>query len=545
MKQKFLLLFTLVLIIPSLYSELQTIAQANVNLSVKTNDKDSYEKTLICYEDGYAFFKVSNDKLYGIQDLEGKEIVPIKYEDVYSIADRHFFQVRLNGCLGAYSCEGHCVVSPERGYSMVYPQEDEKKFYWIFKKDNKTGILDSRGKEVIPPLYNSVYLTSFYKDTNKRGPTYFFAKDKDYEYFFDMNGNLIAKEEYSNTILGEKRGGIWAKMDKDKCLINGKEIDYNDNTKFDYTFYDDFLSGNNNRKFPIKVSLFGQNSQLYLLEKGNKFGLINIKGGKIAPIEFDKFEPAGSGYLRYKLNGFWGLMNYQGKVLIDTNRGYTSIGDFKSFNKRFSYTMNGYKGECDATGRQISKIKVASSSSSSSSSSSMKSISDKAPQKYNDVLAFDLKGNVKSCEVIEVNALDAIKFLAGDLSKITGSTTNRYSFKSNGQYIPNEGEKIIYEGNILRKIKTGSDEMEYIYNNGRLQNKNFVGEFFGMPAISMIIFTYDRNGMIIKKEFCTGSKTIVTTYSDYKFDSKGNWIKRKCKTNDGLPTGEARIINYY
>ena len=128
------------------------------------------------------------------------------------------------------------------------------------------------------------------------------------------------------------------------------------------------------------ISIFKNNVTVcYKVSKNGRYGLIGKDGNTIVPCEMEALESAGTGYLRYKLNGFWGLMNYQGKIIIDTNRGYTSIGDFKSFNKRFAYTMTGYKGECDATGRQISKIKVetpkqntsvVSSSSSSSSSSS-------------------------------------------------------------------------------------------------------------------------------------------------------------------------------
>gem|GEM_PF-3620366 len=65
-----------------------------------------------------------------------------------------------------------------------------------------------------------------------------------------------------------------------------------------------------------------------------------------------------------------------------TDRGYTSIGDFVTFTKRFPYTMTGYKGECDINGRQISKIQVESPqkntsvASSKSSSNSDKSSSD-------------------------------------------------------------------------------------------------------------------------------------------------------------------------
>ena len=129
--------------------------------------------------------------------------------------------------------------------------------------------------------------------------------------------------------------------------------------------------------FSSVVAMYYGSTKYYKVSKDSRYGLTDSYGKQVIPIEMDALESAGTGYLKYKLNGFWGLMNYQGKILIDTDRGYTSIGDYKSFSKRFAYTMSGYKGECDAAGRQISKIKVetpkqqtASSSSSSSSSNS-------------------------------------------------------------------------------------------------------------------------------------------------------------------------------
>lgn len=119
-------------------------------------------------------------------------------------------------------------------------------------------------------------------------------------------------------------------------------------------------------------------SYLIKVKKNNLYGLLSVEGKVIVPTELEALATAGEGFLKYKLNGFWGVMNYSGKIIIDTDRGYTSIGDFVTFTKRFPYTMLGYKGECDVTGKQISKIKVetpqqtttASSSSNSSSSSS-------------------------------------------------------------------------------------------------------------------------------------------------------------------------------
>ena len=63
--------------------------------------------------------------------------------------------------------------------------------------------------------------------------------------------------------------------------------------------------------------------------------------------------------IKFKINDCWGLMNFTGKIIIPSSRGYTSIGSYLKSQKTFPYTMYGYKGECDAvTGRQLSKIKV-------------------------------------------------------------------------------------------------------------------------------------------------------------------------------------------
>ena len=123
--------------------------------------------------------------------------------------------------------------------------------------------------------------------------------------------------------------------------------------------------------------------------------------------------------------------------------------------------------------------------------------------------------------------------------------TESYSFTSNGKYLPDEYEKVTYEGGLLKKIEIGTDKTEYIYKNGRLQNKNFFGDFWGMPVVSMYIYTYDDNGLIIEKVCKSTGGDLTTKYSNYELDSKGNWIKRIYRIGDGLPVGEFRKIIYY
>lgn len=100
------------------------------------------------------------------------------------------------------------------------------------------------------------------------------------------------------------------------------------------------------------------NAKYYKVSKNGRYGLTDKEGKVIVPAEMEVLEQAGAGYLRYKINGFYGVMNYSGKILIDTDRGYTKIGDYVSFTKRFPYEMDGYRGECNNLGVQVSKIKV-------------------------------------------------------------------------------------------------------------------------------------------------------------------------------------------
>ena len=113
-----------------------------------------------------------------------------------------------------------------------------------------------------------------------------------------------------------------------------------------------------NKQYTSISYLNNSSTKYYKVSKGGRYGLTDSEGREIVPCEMEALESAGTGYLKYKINGFWGVMNYAGKIIIDTDRGYTSIGNFLTFTKRFPYTMSGYKGECDATGRQISKIKI-------------------------------------------------------------------------------------------------------------------------------------------------------------------------------------------
>ena len=123
-----------------------------------------------------------------------------------------------------------------------------------------------------------------------------------------------------------------------------------------------------------KTIQFGE-SNFAIVEKNSRFGVYNMQSNsEIISPDFDGIEIIDENLIKYKLNGFWGVMTLNGREIIPTTRGYTDINYIKGL-KKYTYSMHGFKGECNSLGRQISKIAVPVNNSPSHSSKSSNSSS--------------------------------------------------------------------------------------------------------------------------------------------------------------------------
>lgn len=239
--------------------------------------------------------------------------------------------------------------------------------YYLVDEEGEKGLLSFNDKWVIP-------LGKEYSEINYAGGNYLKVKNNIGLAIIDFEGKVIlsADKKYKSISDYDSKSktfsftkiGLSGTCNAAGQVISTKKIPLTDSEIKQIGGYAN------------AVEIKNGSTKYYKVSKGGRYGLTNTYGKEIVPCEMEALESAGTGYLKYKINGFWGVMNYAGKILIGTDRGYTSIGNFVTFTKRFPYTMTGYKGECDINGQQISKIKVetpkqaAVSSSSSSSSSS-------------------------------------------------------------------------------------------------------------------------------------------------------------------------------
>lgn len=241
-----------------------------------------------------------------------------------------------------------------------YISNTDKSVYYIVGEYNKKGLIKN-GEWIIP-------LSNTYSEIIPIGSNFVKIKSNGYYGIMNLNGKEIVPINRHYTSIGNynSSNGTFTFSKKGftgVCNANGVEIS---TTKIMPTIDEIKTKGG----YTNVIAMTNGGNKYYKVSKSGHYGLTDAEGRVVVPVEMDALEDIGTGYLKFKLNGFWGVMNYAGNIIVDTSRGYTSIGNYISFTKRFPYTMTGYKGEFDLAGKEISRIKVETTNTSTASNSS-------------------------------------------------------------------------------------------------------------------------------------------------------------------------------
>ncbi len=121
-----------------------------------------------------------------------------------------------------------------------------------------------------------------------------------------------------------------------------------------------------------KITTVAINGANFTIKKvKDKYGLYSPNGTEIIPLECAELAHIGKTLFKFKTesDGFWGVINTNGKIVVPTTRGYTDIGKYSNLTKSISFKKIGYKGEFNLYGKQLSCIKTSTPSSTSGSSS--------------------------------------------------------------------------------------------------------------------------------------------------------------------------------
>ena len=246
-------------------------------IRLKNTSSDlAYEKSVLTYKSG--------DK-YGLMDFDGKTLTKPIYESIESISYREGeLLVKKDGKYGVININGYVMVKPE--YDEIisddyYDEEEEYKLsgYIVgIKHDDgiKYGYINYKGKLELKEQYNEISRVTKIQD---KSSVYLIAR-KDVQFGLLKNGKEILQYEYQN-------------------------IEYDDKTN------------------------------IFILEKTKKYGVSNLNGDIIIPVDNTEIEIKGI-YIYAKKGENKYVYNTDGQIVdIDFNK---TIID--TTNKNYKITIN-------------------------------------------------------------------------------------------------------------------------------------------------------------------------------------------------------------
>lgn len=310
------------IILETLYNEVNRITEIEGNdIYIITSNNGRYgvikngkeilknEYTEITFDQNNNLLIVEKEQAYGVVNLEGKNVIPIDYDNII-IGGRYIDALKEDNLI-IFDSKGTkldtdiisynpvtdnyaIVIGKDNTYNIVdkngknklgkdytyieYFKEDK----FIATKDGKTGIIDGEGKVIIELKYSAIQKIE--------GTDVLQAINSSNERTDIIDEEMKIHEGIENAHVAKKETYIKVYSEKDVKYYNlkGKETTYKD-------------------IYP--------NNKIYAEKKDGKWGLLNSKGETVVNYEYDMVTEQNGNVAGVKKDGKWQVVNIEGKLL--------------------------------------------------------------------------------------------------------------------------------------------------------------------------------------------------------------------------------------
>ena len=294
------------------------IVSENNKLGLYKNDK----KIIDCkyddieYNEETKLLRVRNNGKYGACNLDGKEIVPAENNDI-TFKGKRITAKKTNNTI-EYDLQGNEVKDSK--YKMILNTENPE-YSITVTKDNKYGVINSKGIEVVENKYSYLkYLSdnyfAIYSDENKIG-------------IIDENGAVILEPKYDVVQEIENSNLIQVSILENKLLEiyskeNMKQILSEENAQM-YQ-YDNYLKVVTENKLEyinfdgniISSKDIFKDNKVFPIIKDGKWGFEDANGNiKITQIYDNVLDFNKYGYASIQKDGLWGAIDKQGNIVVE------------------------------------------------------------------------------------------------------------------------------------------------------------------------------------------------------------------------------------
>lgn len=297
-----------------------------------------------------SYYALYTDNKWGIIDSSGKEIISPSYQEMIKVPnnkkDVFLCTYDLNNETGEYKTKALNSKNEEifTEYSQIEAIEniDKNNNLWYeenvlkVKKDEKYGLIDLSGKEILPCEYENITVVAGVKNSIK-------IKKEGKIGLTTNEGSIILEPAYTDILnLGEdyKNGYIVVNAENKYGVVDylGKEQLEAKYEKVEQIYGKDLFVITDAGKQKLINSagevqlesgydsikqILGYTTQGAVFQKNNKYGVINTKGEVLIPAEYDELKEVKDDVLIGKKADKYGIINMKNEVKVDFT--YTSI----------------------------------------------------------------------------------------------------------------------------------------------------------------------------------------------------------------------------
>ncbi len=269
----------------------------------------------VCYEGNST--KVLNENSEEI-NTEYQNVEPLTLKNVSTdlIYEKSILSYEENGKYGIISLEGNRITKP------IYDSIETlqyKEGELLIQKDGKYGVMNMNGYVIIEPEYDLISADGYYSEQEgyrKDGYIVSVTTDEGYRYgYIDNNGQKLVETQYNdlermdyedsdNIYIIAAQDGKYGLINADKTVIP--------NEYQEITYIDE--------------------KDVCILKKGRKYGVADLTGNIILPVEYSQIDVSGDNIYATDENNSRTVYDIKGNKLdIDANTVILTVGNDREY----------------------------------------------------------------------------------------------------------------------------------------------------------------------------------------------------------------------
>ena len=259
----------------------------------QTNQTLDMYDTFQPFENGYI---VSSGNRSTILSRDGKKLLNNWCDEIINLAP-NILKTKSAGKVGIFF-ENRILIQPE------YDQIDLENGMYKVNKDNKIGIINSNGKHLLHPIYDTIELID---------EIYYLVEYEKEKGLYDSLGNLLIPLTYDSI-----------DKFKDDFFRVSKDGDYG------------LLDKNGNTIFPVIYDSFSDlKNDFIILKKDSKYNIYNLDFIKINSTPLDFISEDIDEFIYFKESSKWGAMDKKGNIFISPKYQNSIKVNYTGFNNLY------------------------------------------------------------------------------------------------------------------------------------------------------------------------------------------------------------------